>query len=305
MTENELNSINSGEPLKEEATGSVPTADDQQTGQPAAQQEETAGQGAPSSLQEPSVASQPAAGIPPAHHQEIPQGAPYTPPPTPHAGGGQPPYQQPAGGYYPPYYYYPYPTSQPPVPPIRRKKSAVKIVAWIVAAVLELALIGFAAYGVYSLCTFGGAGSSRQENWFPNYQQGQDDGGQLPGNSATPELSAKMGLTCQEFTDAMAQRYDLESGLLVVEIEEDSDAQAKGVEKYDIITHMDGNKISSFNDYYSFMEDKNPGDEVELTILRPAQQEGEENQTITVTITLAERQTDASSSQTTPGYPKT
>ncbi len=41
MTENELNSINSGEPLKEEATGSVPTADDQQTGQPAAQQEDS------------------------------------------------------------------------------------------------------------------------------------------------------------------------------------------------------------------------------------------------------------------------
>lgn len=205
----------------------------------------------------------------------------------------------PAGQYTP--YYGAYP---PPKP--KKKWNAGKIALCIIAGILELAIISFAVYGVYAMCSGGvgrgtvsGSGNQFQIPWYGN----NGGNGQLPGNSVDPTTEAKMGLSCREVTEAMAKQYNLEQGMMIAAIDSDSDANGKDIQVNDIITHMNGERISSFDDYYDFMEDKKAGDEVELTLLRPGEN-GEENQTVTVKIKLLKRESE-NSSETTPNYPRT
>ena len=81
---------------------------------------------------------------------------------------------------------------------------------------------------------------------------------------------AIIGINYQLITETVSQyyNYSIPAGLLITEIDESCDIARKGIGINDIITHIDGQKISSANVVYSVLQGKKPGESVELTVYR-------------------------------------
>ena len=72
-------------------------------------------------------------------------------------------------------------------------------------------------------------------------------------------------------------------GIYVAEVVEDGAAEDAGLKKGDVITHIDGKKVSKFGDLSGLIAQKRPGDKVTLTYLRDKKKQ-------TVTLTLKNEQ---------------
>ena len=83
----------------------------------------------------------------------------------------------------------------------------------------------------------------------------------------SPELAQEAGLEAQE-------------GVAVLTIVEGSGAEAAGIEPGDVIVSADGEPLRSVEDLYEILRDRDPGDRLELEIVR-----GGERQTIAVELT--------------------
>lgn len=59
-----------------------------------------------------------------------------------------------------------------------------------------------------------------------------------------------------------------ENGIYVEEVTKNSSAENSGIKKGDIITKIDGKEINKMNELKEYIYTKNPGDEINLTILR-------------------------------------
>lgn len=102
----------------------------------------------------------------------------------------------------------------------------------------------------------------------------------IPSNTAVPILEdlkrngrvtgrAKIGITISGSVGEMeAQLYSVPTGVVIAGVERGSDAAAKGVQAYDIITKIDGVKVDEINDIYAVLEQHQPGDSVTLTVFR-------------------------------------
>ena len=90
-----------------------------------------------------------------------------------------------------------------------------------------------------------------------------------------------LGISGSNFDAAMAKSFgvDVAQGAFVAEVVPKSSADKGGLEIGDIITHVNGNRIKSFDELKSKVASKGAGKEVELTALR----DGEE---ITLSVTL-------------------
>ncbi len=186
------------------------------------------------------------------------------------------------------------------MPPKPEKKKAGKMICIAVAALLECALIGFASFGVYALCTgnYGNRTNSTTQNGGyqrPDFSQNQPDfnfGGNQNGGSEN-STSVRMGLTCSMLTEAQAASINVESGMLVAFIDSDSDAKNKNLAVGDVITQIDGKKMTSFDDYYAAVADKKAGDTVELTVVKVKETKNDQGvydtETVSVTLTLLEK----------------
>ncbi len=78
----------------------------------------------------------------------------------------------------------------------------------------------------------------------------------------------KLGITCRTLTSAY-ESQGIPAGLQVYDINSDSDMNGKA-QKYDIITHCDGKRITDLSQLQDIMFEKKPGDTITLTIYRPA-----------------------------------
>lgn len=67
---------------------------------------------------------------------------------------------------------------------------------------------------------------------------------------------------------AEAMNLDVNKGAFVSEVSPDSAAEKGGIESGDIITHINGNAVSSFQELRAKIGSKGAGSEVELTVLR-------------------------------------
>lgn len=92
----------------------------------------------------------------------------------------------------------------------------------------------------------------------------------------------KIGITYTTITASRAELLHVPEGIRVVQVEETSDAAKQGVQKGDIITHIDGRPALEGENLTSVLNDKNPGDTVQLTIYRV--QNGQE---VTLELTVA------------------
>ncbi len=78
----------------------------------------------------------------------------------------------------------------------------------------------------------------------------------------------RIGITGLAVTSEMAQYYDVPQGILIDTVAEDGPCADADLQQNDIITHIDGEEISSFKDVYSILATHKPGDEITLTIYR-------------------------------------
>ena len=108
----------------------------------------------------------------------------------------------------------------------------------------------------------------------------------------------KLGITGRDVNQLMMMANGLPQGVLIVSVEEDSDAYAKGIRAGDVITGFGETKIDSMTTLNAEKEKYKAGDTVALTVYRDGQE-------YTVNVTLSE---DAGASTTqqqqqTPQYP--
>jgi S1-C subfamily serine protease len=96
--------------------------------------------------------------------------------------------------------------------------------------------------------------------------------------------SAYLGVETTDLSPEDAERFGLpvESGAIVEQVEPGSGADAAGVRRGDIIVRLGNDPIDNAGDLFGALRDYQPGDTVELTVVR----DGEE---LTLDVTLGER----------------
>ena len=114
----------------------------------------------------------------------------------------------------------------------------------------------------------------------------------------------KLGITYDPISEVVAALSGYTPGLLVYSVDTSMDVYAKGIRAGDIITEMDGQPVTSKDDIQLVLENKRPGDTIDLTFVRSSPSD---SATYTVTVTLAEDNgnTDTSSYSTESGTPGT
>ncbi|MBQ9108803.1 MAG: trypsin-like peptidase domain-containing protein [Oscillospiraceae bacterium] len=100
---------------------------------------------------------------------------------------------------------------------------------------------------------------------------------------------ARIGITGVAITPTLSRYYGWPQGILIFTVEEGSDIATKGLRAGevdgDIITHVNDQPITSFDDVAQILKDKKGGDQVELTIYRQAI-EGQQSSTFKINVTL-------------------
>ncbi len=87
---------------------------------------------------------------------------------------------------------------------------------------------------------------------------------------SSKDRGAWLGVYMQDIDEDMAESFDLqtEDGVLVDDVIDDSPADDAGLRSGDVIFEFDGNKIMDSDDLTRTLRKYEPGDEVELNILR-------------------------------------
>jgi len=78
----------------------------------------------------------------------------------------------------------------------------------------------------------------------------------------------KLGITAVAVDEIASRNYGIPMGLMIQEIEAESDIAQKGVQSRDIITHINGSRIYTFDELRKELDTHKVGDSVTLTIYR-------------------------------------
>ncbi len=78
----------------------------------------------------------------------------------------------------------------------------------------------------------------------------------------------KLGISAKMISNYQAQLYNVPIGLVIAEINEDSNLRNAGIQTGDIITKINDVNITSFDVFYGELYDHKPGDTVKLSIYR-------------------------------------
>lgn len=87
---------------------------------------------------------------------------------------------------------------------------------------------------------------------------------------------AYMGISGLDVTKEVNESQGVPYGAFVKEIAMDSPAMLTGIQRGDVITEMDGKKVTLFSDYSTILMQLDPGQTVELTVMRQSQNEYKE-----------------------------
>lgn len=96
---------------------------------------------------------------------------------------------------------------------------------------------------------------------------------------------AYLGITGVNVTSEAHQDMGVPYGAYVTELEMDSPAMLAGIQAGDVVTVINDNAVASFSSYTSMLMDLSPGQTVQLTVMRQAQEEYRE---MSFSIELAE-----------------
>ena len=81
--------------------------------------------------------------------------------------------------------------------------------------------------------------------------------------------NAKLGVVVQAVSRYRAEYYDIPPGVVIMDIAEDSSLKGSKIEKGDIITHIDDNKVLDVEALKDELHLHKPGDTVTITVFRP------------------------------------
>ncbi len=96
----------------------------------------------------------------------------------------------------------------------------------------------------------------------------------------------KIGITGTVVTSSVIQQYNVPQGIIIQEFSEDSSFKGTDAQVNDIITEIDGTKVTSFQDIYSVLENHKEGDKVKVKLYRVSSRLGETGDTFEVEVTL-------------------
>ena len=83
----------------------------------------------------------------------------------------------------------------------------------------------------------------------------------------------KLGISCRDVDESMANAYNLPVGVYVIKVNEDSAAEKAGLCYGDIITAVDGVEVKSVAQLNNHKNKHEPGDTIELTITRSGKEQ--------------------------------
>lgn len=89
---------------------------------------------------------------------------------------------------------------------------------------------------------------------------------------------AYMGISGLDVTEEANTEQGVPFGAFVKEVSMDSPAMLAGIQRGDVITEIDGKKITLFSDYTTVLMQMEPGQTVEVTVMRQAQESYREMQ---------------------------
>lgn len=78
----------------------------------------------------------------------------------------------------------------------------------------------------------------------------------------------RVGITYMSIGDAAANGYGIPAGLCVMEIDQHSGAVFAGLKPYDVITHIDGQRVFGASEIADVLADKVPGDVIIISVFR-------------------------------------
>lgn len=92
---------------------------------------------------------------------------------------------------------------------------------------------------------------------------------------------AYLGLNPVTLDDSIRERYDLtpETGVVISQVQQDSPADQAGLSRFDVITSIDGDDVTTSDALINYIRGKQPNDRVEITFYR-----GDDEQTVTATL---------------------
>ena len=99
---------------------------------------------------------------------------------------------------------------------------------------------------------------------------------------------AKLGISGVEINETLSKINSIPVGVYIQAIDPASDLAGKSVTRGDIITAIDGIKITSFDDIAAFLKTKLPGDSITLTLYRSAASMSTSGQTFNISMKLME-----------------
>ncbi|MHC4310712.1 MAG: Do family serine endopeptidase, partial [Planctomycetota bacterium] len=79
-----------------------------------------------------------------------------------------------------------------------------------------------------------------------------------------------LGIMGEDITPEKAEMFALEEaeGVAITQVVEDSPAEKAGLERYDVIIQLEGERVANYNEFRNKVAMVQPGTEVELTVLR-------------------------------------
>ena len=101
---------------------------------------------------------------------------------------------------------------------------------------------------------------------FEDRQNGENED-KNDAEEADPD-AVYMGIECYTVSEQTAAYYGVPTGIIVKSVVNDMPAETAGLEAGDIITAIDGNRVTSMEELQEILEDYEPGDTVELTVSR-------------------------------------
>ena len=91
----------------------------------------------------------------------------------------------------------------------------------------------------------------------------------------------QLGISCQDVTENISRMYNLPVGVYITEVAEGSAAEKAGLQTGDIITKVNNEDVTSYNELTTKKNEHKAGDSIELTYVRNGAEEK-------VTVTLDE-----------------
>lgn len=107
-------------------------------------------------------------------------------------------------------------------------------------------------------------------------------------NMGYVEGRPRLGITGRDITEQEAQFYEVPTGFLILEIDEDSDIEQAGGQVQDIICGINGQEVNGLSDISDLLLDYAPGDKITLTLYRISDSTQGGGDTFDITITLLE-----------------